>query len=152
MGRRDGELVAPAQRGLGRQLTIDPRRNRGEGPVPGFLASRTKLLSAALGLASIALAPATGAAQTELGVELGLYSSYVWRGISYTNKPVAQPDIYLTVPAGNASLTFGGWGNVDLGRYDDAEDDLSEAGWAGAEPRGGGRTERRARHPGRPDR
>ena len=41
---------------------------------------------------------------------------------------MAQPNVYLTVPAGNASVTAGGWASVDLGEYDDPADDFSEGG------------------------
>ena len=68
------------------------------------------------------------AAQTEVGAQLDLFSAYVWRGVTYTNKPVAQPDLWISFPAGNASITAGGWANVDLGAYDDPEDDFSESG------------------------
>jgi hypothetical protein len=67
-------------------------------------------------------------AQTEFGVDLGLFSAYVFRGLSYTNKPVAQPAVYLSIPVGNASVTVGGWSNIDIGKYDDPNDDLSESG------------------------
>jgi hypothetical protein len=67
-------------------------------------------------------------AQTDVGVDLGLFSSYVWRGVTRTNKPVAEPAVYLSVPIGNASLTLGGWGNIDLGSYDDLNDDIAEGG------------------------
>ena len=52
----------------------------------------------------------------------------MWRGVTYTNKPVAQPDVWISLPAGNASVTAGGWANVELGNYDDPDDDLSESG------------------------
>jgi hypothetical protein len=78
------------------------------------------------------LASATpGRAQTTVGADLGLFSSYVWRGLSLTNKPVAQPDVYVTIPAGNASITAGGWANFDLGKYDNASD-ISESGGTSA--------------------
>jgi hypothetical protein len=67
-------------------------------------------------------------AQTTVGADLYLYSSYVWRGLSLTNKPVAQPDLYITIPVGNASITGGGWASIDLGKYDDINDDISESG------------------------
>jgi hypothetical protein len=66
--------------------------------------------------------------QTEVGAQLDLFSSYVWRGLSLTNKPVAQPDLWVSFPAGNASITVGGWANIDLGKYDDPENDISESG------------------------
>jgi hypothetical protein len=82
--------------------------------------------AAALALTVASAAPA--AAQTEIGLETGLFSSYVWRGISYVNKPVLQPDLSLSFPLGAASLTVGAWGNIELGSYDDPEDDLSIGG------------------------
>jgi hypothetical protein len=87
---------------------------------------RANVLASALLLAGALAAPVQ--AQTEAGVDLGLFSSYVWRGLSLTNKPVAQPAIYLSIPAGNASITLGGWANIDLGKYDDPNDDISESG------------------------
>jgi hypothetical protein len=66
--------------------------------------------------------------QTEVGAQLDLFSSYVWRGLTLTNKPVAQPDLWVSFPAGNASITVGGWANIDIGKYDDPEDDISESG------------------------
>jgi Bacterial protein of unknown function (Gcw_chp) len=87
---------------------------------------RTDVLGAAL--VASALATATPAGAQTVGTDLGLFSSYVWRGLSLTNRPVAQPDLYVTFPAGNASVTVGGWANIDLGQYDDLEDDISESG------------------------
>jgi hypothetical protein len=66
--------------------------------------------------------------QTEVGAQLDLFSSYVWRGLTLTNKPVAQPDLWVSFPAGNASITVGGWANIDIGKYDDPENDISESG------------------------
>jgi hypothetical protein len=68
------------------------------------------------------------AAQTTVGADMSLFSSYVWRGVSLTNKPVAQPNVYLAVPAGNAMVTLGGWANIDVGSYDDPNDDISQSG------------------------
>jgi len=67
-------------------------------------------------------------AQATFGVDLDLFSSYVWRGLSLTNKPVAEPAVWVSFPAGNASVTVGGWANVDLGKYDNLADDISESG------------------------
>jgi hypothetical protein len=86
---------------------------------------RAKLLAAA---ALIAIAPGRPAlAQATVGADLGLFSGYVWRGISVTNRPVGQPNAYVAFPAGAASVTVGGWANVDLGRYNDT-DDFSQSG------------------------
>ncbi len=78
-------------------------------------------------LAAMAVA-SPAAAQTTFGLDAAVFSSYVWRGVTYTNKPVFQPDAYLTIPVGKASITAGGWASVDIGKYDDASDDLSESG------------------------
>jgi hypothetical protein len=42
---------------------------------------------------------------------------------------VGQPNVYLAIQAGAASVTVGGWANVDLGRYNGA-DDFSQSGGA----------------------
>lgn len=75
------------------------------------------------------LGAAPAHAQTTIGADLGLFSSYVWRGITYTNKPVIQPDLYVTIPVSSASITVGGWANIEPGKYDGASD-LSEGGGA----------------------
>jgi Bacterial protein of unknown function (Gcw_chp) len=85
------------------------------------------LRASALGILLAAHAPGAYA-QTEVGAQLDLFSSYVWRGLSLTNKPVAQPDVWVSFPAGNASITLGSWANIDLGQYDDPDDDISESG------------------------
>ncbi|HET6777669.1 MAG TPA: TorF family putative porin [Gemmatimonadales bacterium] len=73
--------------------------------------------------------PAGG--QATVGADLDLFSSYVWRGLSLTNKPVAEPGLWVSFPAGNASLIAGGWANIDLGRYDDISE-RSESGGTSA--------------------
>ena len=88
---------------------------------------RPKLLGAAVRAVAALASARTAQAQATMGADLGLFSGYVWRGVSLTNRPVGQPNVYLTVPAGNASVTLGGWANVDLGRYDGA-DDFSQSG------------------------
>ena len=46
-----------------------------------------------------ALAGATpGHAQATFGVDLDLFSSYVWRGLTLTNKPVAEPGVMGQLP------------------------------------------------------
>jgi uncharacterized protein (TIGR02001 family) len=87
---------------------------------------RANVLGAALVVAST-IATATPAAAQTVGADLAVFSSYVWRGLTLTNKPVAQPDLYLTFPAGTASVTVGGWANIDLGKYD-GTNDISESG------------------------
>jgi hypothetical protein len=88
---------------------------------------RRKLLGALLlaGTTSAVARPAL--AQATVGADLSLFSGYVWRGISVTNRPVGQPNAYVAFPAGKTVVTVGGWANVDLGRYDDI-DDFSQSG------------------------
>lgn len=90
---------------------------------------RANLVVAALFVTGTLACATPGHAQVTVGADLGVFSSYVWRGITYTNKLVLQPDLYLTVPAGNASITAGGWLNIEPGKYDGASD-LSEGGGA----------------------
>jgi len=90
------------------------------------------LLRAALVTAGALVCALPARAQTTVGADLGLFSSYTWRGLSLTNKPVAQPDLYVTFPAGKASVTLGGWANIDLGQYDNANKDISESGGSSA--------------------
>jgi uncharacterized protein (TIGR02001 family) len=92
---------------------------------------RANVLGAALVVAGLVATAAPVTAQT-VGADLSVFSSYVWRGLSLTNKPVAQPDIYVTIPAGQASITLGGWANIDLGKYDDPSNDISESGGSSA--------------------
>ncbi len=81
-----------------------------------------------LGGVVAALATAAPAsAQVTVGWDVAGFSSYVWRGLHLSSKPVVQPDAYLTIPLGNASLTAGGWANVEVGKYNGA-DDISEGG------------------------
>lgn len=89
---------------------------------------RASVLGTALLIAAGSIPPAPVQAQAEIGVDLGLYSAYMWRGLSLTNKPVAQPAVWASIPAGNASITLGLWSTIDLGKYDDVNDDIAEGG------------------------
>jgi hypothetical protein len=88
---------------------------------------RRTLLAAVLVAGVASASPRSTAAQATVGADLGLFSGYVWRGISVTNRPVGQPNAYVAFPAGRTTVTVGGWANVDLGRYDDT-DDFSQSG------------------------
>jgi hypothetical protein len=77
---------------------------------------------------TILLSTTPGHAQTDVGIDLGLFSSYVWRGLSLTNKPVVEPALFVSLPISNASLTLGGWANIDLGSYEDVNDDNALGG------------------------
>ena len=82
----------------------------------------------AVALTTLVVQVSEAAAQATVGADVGMFSSYVWRGVSLTNRPVAQPNVYLTVPAGNATVTAGGWASVDVGDYDDPNNDISQSG------------------------
>ena len=88
---------------------------------------RANVLGAALVVAGLVGTAAPAAAQATIGADVGLFSDYVWRGITYTNKFVIQPDAYLTFPTGPATFTAGGWFNIEPGKYDGASD-ISEGG------------------------
>ncbi|MEA2723629.1 MAG: hypothetical protein QOH59_1400 [Gemmatimonadales bacterium] len=93
---------------------------------------RAKVGGAAFVLIGALAGASPGQAQATFGVDLDLFSSYVWRGLSLTNKPVAEPAVWVSFPAGSASVTVGGWANIDLGKYDDPNDDISESGGTSA--------------------
>jgi len=76
---------------------------------------------------ALLLAASPAPAQVSLTADAGFFNAYVWRGVSLTNQFVAQPDLYLSVPAGGGSAVLGGWSSVDLGRYNSGGD-LSEGG------------------------
>ena len=87
--------------------------------------------SALLLVASPLLFTAPAMAQVTVGADLGIHSAYVWRGLTLSSKPVAQPDLWVAVPVGaSGAITVGGWGNIELGKYDDA-DEISEGGGEG---------------------
>lgn len=87
-----------------------------------------------VGAATLALGLTLGAeratAQTTIGWDASLFSSYVWRGVTLTGTPVFEPDLYLTFPIGAASLTAGGWANIDI--IKGSGTDISESGQSSA--------------------
>jgi hypothetical protein len=89
--------------------------------------TRANVLGAALLVAGTIATATPAAAQVTVGADLGVFSDYVWRGITFTNKFVLQPDAYLTFPTGPATFTAGGWFNIEPGKYDGASD-ISEGG------------------------
>jgi hypothetical protein len=77
------------------------------------------------GLALLVIGGAFPAAAQDvtIGVDAALNSAYNWRGLSLTNKPVLQPDAWLSA----YGFTGGVWANVEPTKYDGATD-LSESG------------------------
>jgi hypothetical protein len=92
--------------------------------------------SAIIGATVLALGAGLGAspaaAQTTLSGDVALNSQYFWRGVTYTNKFVIQPDLSLKFPLGPGSFTAGSWANIEPGQYNDASKDISQA--AGISP------------------
>jgi hypothetical protein len=86
------------------------------------------LVVGAMALALTLGAAGQAAAQntTTLGVDAALNSAYFWRGVTYTNKPVLQPDLYITTGS-KLTVTAGGWANIELGKYNSTSD-ISEGG------------------------
>ena len=80
-----------------------------------------------LWLVLMALAPCGAQAQIAIGADAGLYSDYVWRGLTYTNRFVIQPDAYVATAFGGTAASAGVWANVEPGQYDGATD-ISEGG------------------------
>ena len=78
------------------------------------------------GLVAAVASAQPASAQVTVGWDVAGLSSYVWRGLTLSGKPVIEPDLYVTIPVGKASLTAGGWANVELGKYDGG--DISEGG------------------------
>jgi hypothetical protein len=77
------------------------------------------------GLALLVVGAALPAAAQDasIGFDVGLNSNYNWRGLSLANKPVIQPDVWLSA----YGLTGGFWFNVEPTKYD-GTNDLSESG------------------------
>lgn len=66
-------------------------------------------------LAALLAAPA--AAQLSVTAGAGAASTYVWRGLTFTNRPVAQGDASLAVPVAGGTLSGGAFANLELGAY-----------------------------------
>jgi hypothetical protein len=81
-------------------------------------------------LALLALSSASASAQVTLTTNAAFNSSYVWRGLTFTNRPVAQLDAALGVPVAGGTLSAGTFVNLEPAGYAGAAD-ISENG-AGA--------------------
>lgn len=78
-------------------------------------------LAAALA-AVLATTPAAAQAQVTLNTDVVLASAYVFRGVTFTNRPVLQPDAYLTVAAGRGVVVTGAALNVEPVAYEGVRD------------------------------
>jgi hypothetical protein len=92
----------------------------------GSIMTRSAVIAATVLALGAGLSATPAAAQTTFGLDLAANNAYFWRGLTYTNKFVLQPDAYLTIPIGPASFTAGGWGNIEPGQYNNFTNDLSE--------------------------
>ena len=93
----------------------------------GSTMKRSAVIAASVLALGASLGARPAAAQTTVGLDLAANSSYFWRGLTYTNKFVLQPDAYLTFPLGPLSFTVGAWANVEPGQYNSSAGDISEA-------------------------
>lgn len=76
-------------------------------------------LRVAAGLAVLALTAAVpAAAQVTIGADAYLNSQYIWRGLTFTNKPVIQPDVWVSA----YGFTVGAWANIEVAKCDGAND------------------------------
>jgi hypothetical protein len=79
--------------------------------------------SAALhALLAAALLPAAATAQATVNADVATANAYVWRGLTFTNRPVLQPDAYVTAPAGHGSVVAGVALNVEPAAYNGPRD------------------------------
>lgn len=74
--------------------------------------------------ATFALVLASSGSAIAVRYGAGLFSHYVWRGITLTDDPVLQPSVTISHDGG-VSLEV--WGNVDLGDDNDTPWELTEA-------------------------
>ncbi len=89
---------------------------------------RASHLRHALGAGFLAvLAPSCLSAQTSVTGDLALMSRYEWRGLTFTNRPVLQPDVIVTTKLAGGALSTGAWANVELAGYS-APGDISVVG------------------------
>ena len=80
--------------------------------------ARGNVLEAALLVLGSMVAAAPTAAQVTVGADLALNSRYMFWGLTLSNRPVVQPDIYLSY----AGFTAGVWGNFEVSKDNDPAD------------------------------
>ena len=79
---------------------------------------RANVLGAALVVASTVAAATPAVAQVTVGADVALNSRYMFWGLTLSNRPVIQPDVYLTY----AGFTAGVWGNFEVSGNSDPND------------------------------
>ena len=83
------------------------------------------VLAPAVVLALAASAEPLGAqASAAVAADAGLYSRYVWRGLTRRNGWVLQPDLLVGVMTPGGSLSVGAWASLELAEAEPGSDDL----------------------------
>src|SRR5262245_49656119 len=82
-------------------------------------------IAGGLAVGALGVAGSASAQTATIGFDAAFNSAYVWRGLTYTNKPVLQPDVWLSA----YGFTGGVWANIEPGSY---TSDISENGSDGA--------------------
>ncbi len=72
------------------------------------------------------LQPAPALAQVTTGADLSTRSDYVWRGITLSNRMVAQPAAFVGYDFTPGILSAGAWASLEP--FEPGEDDLTDAG------------------------
>ena len=60
------------------------------------------------------------------GVEAGMYSEYVWRGMKLNSEPVFQPEIWVDFWGFSAGI----WGNIDETGFNGKKGELTEVDYS----------------------
>lgn len=84
---------------------------------------RTLLRASAILL--LAAAPGSAAGQLSLAPSLDVGSSFSFRGLTLTNRPVVQPALTLAAERGASSVALTVWGNVEPAAYDDVAHEIT---------------------------
>lgn len=66
---------------------------------------------------------AVSAQAAEVSYDLGLYSAYVWRGLTFTDGAVFQPSVTTSHDSG---FSFNVWGNMDIDDSNDLSGEFQE--------------------------
>ncbi len=67
-------------------------------------------------IACFAVSPTGDCLAQTTGVDVGLATDYVWRGITRANNSVIQPGVYVAAAGTDAHLAAGGWASIELFR------------------------------------
>ena len=83
-------------------------------------------------IVALAAAAQSAAAQTTIGWDASVFSSYDWRGTRLTNKPVFEPDVYVTFPIGRGLPHRSAAGPTSTSASTTSPSDISESGGTSA--------------------